>query len=843
MNIQLSINPRTLAKWAMCSLLLLWTITATQAQTKVSGKVIDGETGEALPFVNVVFTGTRIGMVTDFDGFYSLTTTESVDSITVSYIGYEKVIKPVIKGTQTINFSLFSTAGLLEEAVIRPGVNPAEYIIRAAQKNKKDYNIDKLESYEYSSYNRVQLAIDNISDKFKKRKVFKAMESMFDTISSLSVDSAIPVVPVFVSEAISDYYFKKLPRRTKEVIHATQVKGVGVSDDSYISQVLGSTWQQYNFNQNNLYILDKDFISPISNLSWAYYVFTLMDSMIIDGKKTYMIQVNPKNKRDLVFTGTIWITDETFALKQLSLEITKDANLNFIEKLKIQQEMEEVEPGIYLPRKTRVLIDISEITANTVGMIGLYYNANKNFAVNTNRDLKFYEEKIIIDDEAHQYKDNFWDTARFEKLDQSDLKIFKMVDSLRNQPVIKTYVDLVDLAIDGYKKYEKIEYGPYAYLAGWNNLEGFRTRMGFRTTPDLFKSTLIQGYGAYGFKDKQWKYGGKVEHVISRKKWTKVGVMTKKDVELIGLTDKDYGTSVLFDNFSTLGSSQLNRATEYNLYGESEFLKGYVQSISLQHKQYEFENYGTFYFKHYTNPELVPSSPMSSSFKNTSITLEGRLSRKELFIIRRYERVGLGNYKAPVVTLSYSKGFKGILDGSFDYHKASIHVWQFNSLGNLGTFEYNIRIGKTFGTLPYPLLDVIRGNQSYFSSKGAYNMLRFYEFVTDQYISFHYEHQFNGIVFNRMPLIKKLKWREFVNVKGVFGTISDANYNLIPKVDEFGKAVTPIGKFGSVPYMEFGYGIENIFKFLRIDFIHRLTYLDHADAKPFGIKGTAVIRF
>jgi hypothetical protein len=809
---------------------------------QVQGKVTDGETGEALPFVNVIFKGSKVGVVTDFDGFYKLSTSLPVDSLTVSYVGYQRSTKAVQKGSQTINFSLYSE-GLLKEAVIRPGVNPAERIIRAAQKNKNDYNIEKLESYEYESYNRIQLAVDNISDQFKKRKVFKAMEGMFDTISSLSVDSSIPVVPIFVSETLSDYYFKKLPRRTKEIIRATQVKGVGVGDDSYLAQVLGSTWQQYNFNENNLYILDKDFISPISILSWSYYVFTLIDSVELDGQKCYMIHVNPKNKRDLVFTGTIWITDQTFALKQLNLEITKEANLNFIEKLKIQQEMEEVQPGIYLPRKTRVLIDISELSSNTVGMIGVYYNSNRNFAVNTDRPLKFFEEKIEVDPNAYNMERIFWDTARHEQLNQADIKIYSMVDSLRNQPIIKSYVDIVDLLIEGYRKVGKIEVGPYSFLAGWNQLEGFKTRIGFRTTPELNKNWLLEVYGAYGFGDQRWKYGLRTEYVLSRKKWSKVGFFTKDDVELIGLTDKDYGTSVLFDNFSTFGSAQLNRAVEYNLYGESEFVKGYVQRIYLQKKHYAFEPYSDFYFSHYTNPEMGAFSPMSSSFDNTAITLEGRLSRKELFIIRKYDRVGLGNYKAPVVTLSLTKGFKGLMGGDFDYYKLGLHIWQFNSLGNLGTFEYNLRMGQTFGTVPYPLLDVQRGNQSYFGSKGAYNMMRFYEFVTDKYISFHYEHQFNGIIFNRIPLIKKLKWREFANIKMVYGGISDANFALIPLQDEFGKKVTPIGRFDNRPYMEVGYGIENIFKFIRLDFVHRLSYLEHEGASPFAIKGGAVIRF
>jgi hypothetical protein len=821
---------------------MLYCISGAIAQTPVTvkGKVSDGETGEALPYVNVIFTGTKIGTLTDFDGFFSITTAGPVDSLTVSYVGYTKLTKAVKPGIQTLNFAIFPNDAILASTVVRPGVNPALRIIKKAQKNKKDYNLDKLESFEYESYSRVQLAVDNISEQFKKRKIFKAMEAMFDTISSLSVDSAIPVLPVFVSETMSDYYFRKLPRRTKEIIHATKVKGVGVGDDSYIAQVLGSTFQQYNFNENNLYILDKDFISPLSIQSISYYVFSLIDSVFLDGRKCFVILVNPKNKRDLVFTGTIWVTDSTFALKQLSLEITKEANLNFIEKMKIQQEMEEVEPGTWIPRKTRVLIDISEVTSNTAGMIGLYYNSNKNFRVNTNRDLKFFEEKIEIDPLAYDFDDRHWDTIRHEKLDSGDVKIYKMVDSLKNQPLVKTYVDFVETMVEGYKSYGPIDYGPYSYIIGGNPLEGFKMRAGFRTNEIFSKDWVLKAYGAYGFGDKKWKYGATVEYVISRKKWTKVGAFIKNDVELLGLTDKDYGTAVLFDNFSTLGSNQLNRAKEFSLCGESEFMKGYIQKLYLNNKTIEYDHYGNFYFRYFDNPE---NKIQSSSFINTTITLEGRFSYKELYVIRNKKRISMGNFKAPVITISYTHGFKGVFNGQFNYNKFGLLLWQFNSLGNWGTFEYNIRAGKTLGRVPYPLLDVLRGNQSYFSTKGAYNLMNFYEFVTDQYISAHYEHQFNGLLLNRMPLLKKWKWREFVNFKVVYGTLSDKNFKLIPKTDDFGIPVSSIGRFDKRPYAEFGYGIENIFKFLRIDFIHRINYLEHANTNPFGVKGTVVIRF
>lgn len=805
---------------------------------------MDGETGEPLPYVTLIFQGTNIGTTTDFDGTYEISADVDADSLQAQYIGYTPEKKSFIKGVnQKIDFTLFTSAGVLAEAVIKPGVNPAHRIIKAAQQNRKRYNINNLESYEYESYNKVQLAVDNISDKFKKRKIFGAMEPLFDTISSFQSDSSLPVLPVFVSETISDFYYLKTPRRTSEEIKATKVNGVGVGDDSYISQMLGSTFQQYNFNDNNLYILDKDFISPISITAMNYYVYELVDSVYLDNKKCYQINVFPKNKKDLVFKGTIWITDSSYALKQLALEITKEANINFIEKLKIQQEIQEIEPNAWVPSKLRVLIDISEITDNTLGMIGLYYNSNVDIKVNTNRKLKHYETKLKIRDGAYDLDDQFWDTARHEKISHEDIHIYKMVDSLKSQPIVKTYVDVLEVVVEGFYNFGKIEVGPYYYLAGWNLLEGARTRLTLRTTEDFSKKWRFRAYGAYGFSDQQWKYLGSIEHIFNRDKWFKAGIMYKKDVEQIGVTDQDYGTTALFDALSILGSTRINRAELGKAWIEKELVKGYIQKVEFTSKQFGFEPVGDYNFTYRSQPELGGLSPLKSDYHLTMINLEARISHKELYIIRKNQRITIANLKAPVVKIGFTQGLTD-WGSDFNFQQVKLDVWQFNSMGNYGTFEYNIYAGKTFGTLPYPSLFVMRGNESIASNKRTYNMMNFFEFVADQYVAGHYEHQFNGIIMNRVPLFNRLKWRSFINAKMIYGSMSDDNKNLSPAFDQDGRTVTPIGTFeAGKPYIEMGYGIENIFKVLRMDFIHRLTYLDHANTSPFGVKGTFVFRF
>jgi hypothetical protein len=205
--------------------------------------------------------------------------------------------------------------------------------------------------------------------------------------------------------------------------------------------------------------------------------------------------------------------------------------------------------------------------------------------------------------------------------------------------------------------------------------------------------------------------------------------------------------------------------------------------------------------------------------------------------------LSFGNLKAPVLTLDYTHGFKDVLQGDFSFDKLGFELWQFNSLGNLGTFDYTIKAYKVFGALPYPILYIMRGNESPLSSGISYNLMSWFEFVADQYVSAEYEHQFNGILLNRVPIIQNWKWRSFINFKSVYGTMSDQNKAML-SAEELG-GTNPSFFYTGVPYIELGYGIENIFRFIRVDFIHRLNYLDdnHPDAKSFGVKGTAVFRF
>ncbi len=810
---------------------------AMAQETVVTGKVSDATTGEALPFVNVYFKGTTVGATTDFDGFYSLRTTEKVDSVVASYVGYKPTTKPVVRGQkQVINLRLQDNMANLPEAVARPGVNPAHRIIKAAQKNLEQSSYENLPALQYESFTKVQLAVDQLSEKQRNRRMLKPIMPLFDTVSQLNDGTNTPVLPIFISETISDFYIQRKPFKQKEVIKASRVRGVGLEDESVTAQLLGSTFQQYNFHLDWIPILEKDFVSPVGRAALDFYIFTLKDSVEIDGIKTYQIQVDPRRKGDLVFSGNMWIADSSFAIRRLQFYVDARANLNFLDQFKIQQEYQPTDAGAWVPVKTRILINMDEPSSKAPGMIALFYVSNEQVVVNDPKEKEFFESPLDIQEDAFEKSDDYWEENRHEQQSEGDKKIAHMIDTLNNLPVVKTWVEWVNIIVSGYKRIGKVDVGPYAFLYSFNALEGHRFRLGFRTNYLLTENFVWSGYGAYGTYDRRWKYMAQMEWLPDKEHWTVIGIKHRDDVDQIGVTDQNYDQTNLFTSLALFQASQLNRTFEQKLWVKRQYSPSWSQRLTVHAKRYQFETIGdrfNFAFIDFSSPTVDSSA---SDFRTTTVSLETRFSFHEQFLKNHNERYSLGPKKGPTITFTYTQGIKGFLQGEFDFSRVNLNVQQRIHMGRFGDGDYIFTAGKTFGTLPYPILDVQRGNQSLYANRSTYNLMNLFEFVSDEYIAWNYEQHFNGLLLNRVPLLKRLKWRFFVSVKGVWGGISDANLALLPRVDEQGVRVTQFNKLNKEPYSEFGYGIENIFAFGRVDFIHRVTHLDNPNISKFGVK-------
>jgi hypothetical protein len=802
------------------------------SQTTVSGKVNDAETGDPIPFANVLLVGTEAGAATDFEGYFSITTDATADSIRASYVGYGPLSKPIQRGEeQTVNFQLLPTAYGLSEFVFQAGENPAYPIMRQVVANKAKHDKRNLKAYESDNYTKVEIDIDQISDKLKQKRVMSKVTAVLDSIKVLTDDEGKRILPVFLSETVSKFYFRDQPKLSKEEILNTRVSGVGITDGTTVSQLTGSVFQEYNFYKNWLTILEKDFVSPIADGWKGFYDYDLSDSVMVGEDLCYVLQVYPLREQDLAFSGTIWIKKEDYSLKQVDLTIPKEANLNFVEQIKIQQELVPTAEGPSLPHKSRVLVKISQLTPGTAGILAKFYTSSQNIRVGEPRPTSFFNKTIDLKTDS-AFEDDYWEKHRHDPLSEEELLVFQMVDTLKNIPVIKFYSESLLFLASGYHPVGKLDLGPWTGLFNYNNIEGVRLGIGARTNYKFSKKWVFEGYVAHGFADQEWKYDASVTRILDRNKWTTVTLRSQKEIDQVGLKLDDLQNNAVFlaaNRFGTLRRPYYSHDQSFTF--QRDLFKGFTFSGSLKHAKFE-----PVYDFHFLEKD---SREFRDRFQYTEAKVSLRYGRDEVFLINDNYRISLGPSRWPVFTFDYAKGIPA-LGGDISYDKYSLSVYQKLNMGMLGVSRYELNGGMIAGEVPYPLLENHLGNETLFYTTAAYNLMDFFEFASDRYASLRYRHHFEGFLLNKIPLIKKLKWRAVANANVLYGSVSDKNILNSPTVGPQGQDLTTFGKLDpSVPYVEVGYGIENIFKFFRVDAFHRLTYLDEPGTRKFGIKVSA----
>lgn len=806
-----------------------------QSSTVISGKVIEARTGTPIPFANVIFTGTREGGITDFDGNYTIQTLQNVDSVEVRYIGYIRKAKALVPHEeQVVNFQMEENLTQLAEVVVYAGENPAWPIMRQVVENKKRNDKRSLSAYEYESYTKIEVDVDNISEKFKKRKLVRKITAVLDSIEQIAGEDGKPILPIFISEALSQYYYRKDPQFRKENILKTKLRGVGLTDGTTTSQIVGSTLQEYNFYQNWMNIVNKEFVSPIANGWKGNYNYYLEDSLYIGDDFCYRIEFEPKREQDLAFRGMMWITKEDYALKRVDAYVGKSANLNFIERIKIQQDLVRTASGAWLPEKSRVVVDVSQLTSKTAGLIAKFYVSAKDIKVNQPRDLKFYQNPVTMEEDVQQFDNTFWEEHRHDTLTATEENVYRMIDTLKRIPTIKMATDVAKFSSSGYIKLnDQLDIGPYSTFSGLNDVEGLRLGMAARTRIGFSKHFTLGGYYGYGFDDRKSKYKAYVDFILSRRRWTNITFERQVEVDQIWLLNRNVSQSSFFYTFSRFGNlTQPFLFTKNRVNFQSQLLRGLQQSIEF--KQQSFTSLFDF---NYRTSDVDDPLTTASNFDISEIGLSTRWGKDEVFLINDNQRVSLGTNRWPAITFSYAYGFKGLFGSDVEYHKLGLSIVKKQKMAALGVSRYQLNAGMILGDVPYPLLFNSLGNETPFYVNFAYNLLNYFEFSSDRYVELRYRHSFEGLILNKTPLIRKLKWRLVANANIMYGSMSSSNQELVIQEALNGETPSlPFFTLGATPYVELGYGIENILKIGRIDAFHRLTYLDHPGVSKFGLK-------
>jgi hypothetical protein len=818
---------------------LLISCSAIQAQQiTISGRITDAETGEGLPYVLISIYRTSYGGESDENGNYSFqANVKNGDSIVVTYLGYKKIRKAVKLGIpdQVINFALQPDGNMMEEVLVTVYENPAFPIMRRVIRNKDTNDPRKIKAYRYDNYSKMEVSIDNLGHKMQKKKFMRAVEKELakDSLTLEKGNDGKPVMPVIFSETISKVYRNREGLKSKEEIIAVKTNNVGLANGKIIKPMLYSTYQENNFYLNRITILQTDFQSPIADGWQLLYEYELVDTVFIDGDSCYQINVKPKNPQDLAFTGTIWIADSTYALKQLQLTTNQKTKLNYVESIKIFQLNQITSDKSWMPIKTRIELDLSNITHWRLGILARLTTYASNIVVNDPMPDKFFKEGLVEKEDARD-RGREMDTLRRDTLSTYEKNFKNSISTIREVKPIKRYVALANLASTGYWKFGKIELGHILSLYNNNNIEGVRTGLAIRTSERFSRKFILKGYGAYGFHDERFKYSLSVDYIVDRSPWTMIGFEHRYDMDQVGVNAEQLGNNQIFYAFTRNGTM---RGPYYNtsdfIYFQTDLRRSITQRVAFRYKDF-IPAYPFAYYS--TSEETVSGSPKSSVFSTSEIILDTRWAKDEFKFIDGNKRLSLGAKKWPIVNFRNVIGLKDVFNSEFSYYKASILVSHNFPMGILGRTYYDFSIGKIFGTVPYPILETHIGNQSNFYSTVAFNQMNYFEFISDTYATLRYRHYFGGLFFNRIPVIKKFKWGFFVTSNLAFGSMSAKNYNLVPSTDLAGENLRPFYTLNTKPYWEVGYGIDNIFKVLRVDFVHRLTYLHVPDVRRFGIK-------
>jgi Family of unknown function (DUF5686)/CarboxypepD_reg-like domain len=807
--------------------LLLLTCGSLYAQeTKIMGTVTDSVSGEIIPFVNIYFNGTTDGVMSDFDGNFSINSYTATDTLVASFVGYKKQKIAIKKGQfQEIHFTLQTSTMQLNEFVLVAGENPAEIILRKIIENKTANNPNQYNAYEYELYSKIEIDANNITEKFQERRAFKEFQFIFDYQDTSSLNGKT-YLPIFLSEIVSDVYSSNDPKGNIEIIKASKVSGV---EDESIMQLMSDNLLSVQVYDNYIPIFEKNFISPIADFSLSLYKYYLVDSAYIDSMWCKKIMFKPRHRQTLCFTGNFWVEENSYAIKEIEMRIADDANVNFVNDLLINKEYDLIDGKYWLLTKDYSYGDFNliENTKKTLGFFGRKTSSYRDFKINQAKEKQFYNKTVdvIVLDSAFKYSDEDWNKMRHNKLNKNEQTVYFIIDTLQEIPKFNTYIDIIEMIATGYYVWGNVELGKYASTISLNPVEGPRFRFGGRTSNKFSTKIMFDAYLAYGTKDETFKYGGGFIYMFNKNPRRAFHTSYKYDIEQLGLSQnalrEDFFLTFLFRRQP---ADKLSIVREYKMVYEHEWFPGLMNTIQFNNREIFPVGENVFSFYNQSNPN---QSLTKNSIVTSEISLKTRFAYKERIQMGEFERISLGA-KYPIIELNYSYGIPQMLGGNYEYHRLQLSVRHWFHLWNLGRSKFIIEGGKIWGKLPYPLLKIHEGNESLIFDQCAFNMMNYYEFISDKYFSVYYTHHFEGLFFNRVPLFRKLKWREVVYGRGLVGSINEKNKDF---------SILPDGTHTvNKPYFEAGAGIENIFKVFRVDAIWRLSYLEHENVSPFGVR-------
>lgn len=714
--------------------------------------------------------------------------------------------------------------------------NPAYAIMQQVWKKKKSNGLLLHKDYQYKTYEKIDFRLGNIDSAFTKKKLFKGLDSVLFKYNDSSEITGKAVLPLFITETISQTYGKNDPKKERKDLLA--IKNSGLNNNQIVAKTVQGMFKDINIYDNTINYLNIGFTSPVSTEGFAVFDYNITDTVDVNTVRSYEIRFTPKNPDALALKGRLYIAMDNYNVMKAEMETNKKININFVKSIATALEFDNPDDSTFIPTRNETTLNLTLTDKDGAKNIIARRTANySNYEFDKGLEDSFINKIVIPEDEAIMKDDAYWLANRTEVLTTSEQNIYKMYDELEEVPKYRRILKTVEILNSGYIHFGKwLDVGNIFQSVGYNDIEGLRLRAGARTYFGKNDMWRIQAYTAYGFRDDKWKYGAEGKYMFNKVNRLMIGAGTRKDVLQLGVqltTDEGIMTRS-FASSSVINSgdnTSLSLVNQTNVFTSIEPWKNIQLRLDATQQSITAADPALFNLSYIQNGILKTKLDDSRLIFSVMARPGAKFST---YGVERYEQTMLA--MNPTFILKYTKGFKDVFNSDFNYNKLQFYYYQPVILGNWGRLFANFEAGKNFESLPLALQNVLPANQSYGLQRGVFSLMNYYEFVADSYAVLFLEHHFNGKIFSQIPLIKKLKLREVVFFRSGIGSLKPNSINM--------NAGNMTLSAPEKPYYEYGFGIENIgfgnFRILRVDFNWRGNYLNHnvttTPVRKFGIQ-------
>ena len=835
----------------VCSMLV---IGGVAGQNKiVMGVVIDSATQTPLPKVSICVSGSTHCVLSDNAGKFKIAVDNSVKQILItatSYFSYTLMVGD--SSSQSVTVLMAKSYNQLNEVVVngrrkryRNKNNPAVELIRQVIERKSQNGPTAYAYSSYQSYEKTRILMDQPPHLITDRWPFKKFKFFFDNIDSTTIPGK-KLSAIYLQEILSNNYYQRQPEKKKQVILGQKKVDFGEHADMQgLRSAINRLYEDINIYDNNISAFTLQFLSPIAEVAPTFYMYFIRDTIVDQGVKFIKLDFKPRNPADLLFEGTLYITlDGKYAVRKFEMRVDKNTNLNWVRNIKIKQDFVKGPGDRYHLANSDVVAFFSPI-AKSKGMFGERFRSFSNLADTVITENVFNGPTIDTLINSNDQSTHFWNDARTVPLSSAETKVYANTDSLLKMHAYHSLMDWSTFLVLGYKTVGKFDIGQVGNFYSFNPVEGSRVRFGGRSNTKLSTRYFMESYVAYGFRDQQWKYFLSGTYSINHKSiytfpFNYIQVSFLHDVKNPGQEDLFFQGNAFLSSF--------NRGYNSNLLYNDIFRFSYVKEFG-NHFSY---NIGAKYWRQKPSDSLIYVYEPTIGHYDTatqltvsefSVTL--RWAPHEQFFQNKVGRRNIVN-KYPIISLGYAKGISGVAGGQYNYDALRLDVYKRFYLSPFGYTDVSLMAGYLGGNLPFPLLVIHPANQSFFYSYYAYNLMNTEEFVSDHFAGLNLDHYFNGFFLNKIPFLKKLRLREVVAAKILYGGLraenNPANNPLQMKFPLVNGTLATY-ELGSVPYIEASVGIYNIFSVIRIDLVKRFTYLDHPRVSTLGLRFSTNFNF